>query len=290
MRFVEPREVIDRSVKALCRRVPQALLQLLRLPVTPSLSWEDASVTIPGHRGDQVLVVGEPGDPERWALHLEYQLTPDPRLLRDWQLKNAGFAQQLDVDVLTVALYLSPGERASFPDRRLIERGSLRNEWRFQTVRLWEHADRIRSGELSTLAPLLLLCEDSPAEETVRQELELLRGAPVTEQVRAELLSLAMSVATRYLAKDLLWTVFREEAQMLKEASIIEEWIAEGEARGEARGELQRARRMALLALRGKFDDIPPNAIAKIEKADSALCDHIVEGVGRARSLADLGL
>lgn len=39
----------------------------------------------------------------------------------------------------------------------------------FTAIRLWEHADRIRSGELIELAPLLLLGEESPTEQSVRE-------------------------------------------------------------------------------------------------------------------------
>lgn len=101
-------QFIDRSVKALCRRVPQALLQLLGVNPFVELAWEDVNINLPEHRADQVLILGGPDDPRRWAIHLEYQLEPDPRLLRSWRLKNAALSEQLGMDVLLVVIYLSP--------------------------------------------------------------------------------------------------------------------------------------------------------------------------------------
>jgi hypothetical protein len=56
-----------------------------------------------------------------------------------------------------------------------IQRGGGRNRFEFETVRLWEHAERIRGGDLQELAPLLVLCENEPTEATLREERELIR-------------------------------------------------------------------------------------------------------------------
>jgi hypothetical protein len=275
-------QFIDRSVKALCRRVPWALLQLLSVDPTVELAWEDVSINLPERRADQVLILGSPADPNRWAIQFEYQLEPDSRLLPSWRLKNAALCEQLGMDVLLVVIYLSPGDYRTFPSEYVQQRGNLRNRFEFSVFKLWDHAERIRSGELGVLAPLLVLCEDAPVQETVLEEQSLIRAAVVDEDVRADLFSLAISVATRYLTRDFVFNLFREDMEVLKEAGIVEEWIAEGE--------LRRARDMALRALRSRFEDLPDSAVSEIKDADLALCLRIVDNIGHAQSLGDLGL
>jgi hypothetical protein len=279
-------QFIDRSVKALCRRVPTALLQLLSVESDVEMAWEDVSVNLPEHRADQVLIIGAVDDPQRWAIQLEYQLHPDLRVMKSWRLKNAALSEQLGMDVLLVAIYLSPGGHRTFPTDYVQQRGELRTRFEFTAFKLWEHADRIRSGELASLAPLLVLCEDSPAEEALLEEQTLIRSADLEENVRADLFSLAISVASRYLTREFVFNLFREDMEVLKEAGFIEEWIAEGAAKAE----LRKAREMALRNLRGRFGDLPSSVISEVEHADLALCDRIADNIGHAQSLGDLGL
>jgi hypothetical protein len=246
------------------------------------LAWEDVSVNLPEFRADQVLIIGPADDPGRWAIHLEYQLEPDARLLRSWRLKNAALSEQLGIDVLMVVIYLSPGGYRTFPAEYVQQRGELMTRFEFSVFRLWEHADRIRSGELAALAPLLVLCEDAPVEETILEEQSLIRVAAVDEDVRIDLLSLAISVATRYLTRDFVFNLFREDMEVLKEAGIVEEWIAEGE--------LRQARDMALRNLRSRFGELPDSVVSEVEAADMALCYRIADNIGHAQSLGDLGL
>jgi hypothetical protein len=103
--------------------------------------------------------------------------------------------------VLTV-VYLAKGDRAAFPAIHRVEGGGLVNEYRFHTIHLWEHADRIRSGELRELAPLLVLCEHEPTAATLHTERELIMGLEAPPAVQAELLAVAVMVGTRYFARD----------------------------------------------------------------------------------------
>lgn len=106
----EPPGLIDRSVKALMRRVPPAFFRLAGADVDPgTIQIGDVSINLPEFRADQVFLVGEVSDPERWAAHLEYQLQPDPRVLRGWFLKNAALTAQWDLPVLLTVVYLTKG-------------------------------------------------------------------------------------------------------------------------------------------------------------------------------------
>jgi hypothetical protein len=184
--------LLDLSLKTLCRHVPAALLRLAGVEVDAGTIYpEDVSVILPEFRADDVLLIGPPGDPDRWGVHFEYQAQPDARQLRKWWLKNAALNEQLDLPVFLVILYVERGDRRGFPDSYTEEKGSLVNSHQFTRLLLWEHAERIRSGELAELAPLLVLCEDSPTEATLQEELGVIRSLEVPESVRADLLAVA---------------------------------------------------------------------------------------------------
>src|SRR5438552_1462284 len=93
--------IIDRSVKALIRRVPSAFFRLAEVDVDPAaVRPGDVAVNLPEFRADQVFTVGSEDDPRRWAIHLEYQLQPDQRVLKGWLLKNFALSVQLDIPVI----------------------------------------------------------------------------------------------------------------------------------------------------------------------------------------------
>jgi predicted transposase YdaD len=306
-----PRNVLDRSLKALIRTVPPAFFRLAGAEVDPAaIQPGDVSINLPEFRTDQVFLVGAADDPERWALHIEYQLQPDPRVLPDWHYKNGALGAQLRIPAILVVLYLEKGDRATFPDAYTVVRDGLTNRFEFHAIRLWEHADRIRSGELPELAPLLLLCEDKPTERILREERELILRLDAPPETRRELLAVAAAVGTRYFTRDLLQTVFRENMEMLKEVDFIQEWIdealadghtrgysqgraegrAEGAAEGRAEGAAEGARRVLLEQLRQRFGEPGPEVVARVEALDLDGCLDLAARTLRAASLEELGL
>jgi predicted transposase YdaD len=116
----------------------------------------------------------------------------------------------------------------------------------------------------------------------------------VPDPVRADLFAVALTVGSRYFARDLLFSIFREELRMLKEASLVEEWVAEGEARGraegEARGRLAEARAILVRQLRKRFGDLPLSVTERVESATLEWCEEMGERLVDAASLQDLGL
>ena len=276
---------IDRSVKALAQRLPAGFFRLIGLEYDPArVHAEEVSINLPEHRADGVFVIEE-GE-KRWALHLEYQFQPDGRVLPGWFLKNAALTAQLGVPVLLVAIYLRKGERTRFPDAYHARAGTLRNSFQFATVRLWDHAQEIRSGALAELAPLLAMAEEQPDEETLRRERELILGLDVSEAVRADLLSIAITIGSRFFGRDFLLQFFRKELSMLKEASFIEEWVMEGEERGQLRA----TRDLTLNLLRARFGELPQSVVSRIEEADITFCRDLCVRLLTAQSLEELGL
>lgn len=288
--MTEP-SLVDLCIKILARCSPGVFFRIARLEVSPgAIRTGDVTVAVAEFRADHVYIVeGGNGAPE-WALHLEVQLQPDRRVVRGWFHKNAATSVHLDLDVLLVALYLRRGDRASFPDAYRVEAGGLTNEFRFPTVRLWEEAERIRSGELAELAPLLVLCEDKPAEEIIREELALIRQAEAPPETRSELVAVAYMLGARYLLREVLDTLFQEDTPMLENLGIISDWIADGEARGEARGRTEEARRIRLRLLRARFGELPAELSARIEAADPEWCEALAEQALRVESLQELRL
>jgi predicted transposase YdaD len=275
--------------------LPEGLFRLAGLPADlPRTRLEDTAVNLPELRADHVFIFGEHGDPECRGLYLEYQLQPDPRVVPDWFAKCGALVKQLDVPVVLLAIYLERGARATFPDSYSTSLGNLRNSFGFEVVRLWEHAERIRSGDLWDLAPLLVLCEDSPTEQTVRREVELIRDSGAPEEVQADLLALALRVAARDFSRGALEAIFRKELPMVQGASSIDDWIEEGrmEGRMEGReqGRTEAARTIALRILRTRFGELPPALVERVEGADAAWCEALVERAVEVESLDDLDL
>jgi hypothetical protein len=74
---------------------------------------------------------------------------------------------------------------------------------------------------------------------------------------------------------------------MLKEASIIQEWIQEGEARGEARGREAAAREMLLVVLQQRFGTLPDAVVARVNQETEEWCRNAFSQALAAGSLDD---
>jgi hypothetical protein len=126
-------DIIDRSVKALIRRVPHTFFRLARVDVDfHTVHPEDTAVNLAEFRADHVFIVGEESDPACWATHIEYQLQPDARVLRDWFFKNGALTAQLQLPVILIAVYLTKGRFATFPAAYGAAGGGLRNHYSFR--------------------------------------------------------------------------------------------------------------------------------------------------------------
>jgi hypothetical protein len=136
---------------------------------------------------------------------------------------------------------------------------------------LWEHAHRIRSGELPELAPLLVLCDETPTVATIREEVALIHASQLPSGTQAELLGLALLVATRRFTRELLLPIFEEDWTMIEGLEIlddlnratgkIDKWLAEGNAKGEIRG----VRSTLLLLGRKRFGEPSSDVIQALE-------------------------
>ncbi|MCC2667644.1 MAG: hypothetical protein K0Q72_115 [Armatimonadetes bacterium] len=284
---------IDESMKALLRSYPEALFRLAGCPVAGGLlRMEDTAINVPEQRADHVFVVqNEAGGPEG-AVYVEYQLQPRSELLPTWFAKAGALGRQLGLPVLLLVVYLEKGKRTRFPDEYSVNIAGLSSQYRFPAVRLWEHAERIRSGELWPLAPLLVLCEDNPGAHTLREELALIDQSGASPEEQAELLAVALRVAGRMLSRELVEAVFREELPMVRGATIIDDWIAEGKEVGKEEGKEEgraiEARRLTREVLSVRFGTLPEALLARLEILDADTCEILFRRALVAASLDDL--
>lgn len=289
---MEPNNPVDTSIKALLRQQPHVLFRLQGRAQPSGLRWDDSVINQFELRADHVLVLGDAAGGDSGALYLEYQLAPDASLLSSWAAKWTGLLRQLGLPVALLVLYLERGGSATFPDRLHCEVEGVSTEYRFTTIKLWEHADRIRSGELWELAPLLVLCEDNPTEATMRREVTLITTSPATEAQQANMLAYALRIGARDFSRSVLEGIFREMLPMVKSATVIDDWIAEGEARGEvrgaARGRLEEARELALRLLRKRFPDLPERLARRVEALELAECTALIDGLFDGAALNQL--
>jgi predicted transposase YdaD len=295
--------LLDRCLKVLFRHVYPVLLRMLNARVDPArVRPIEVTVALAERRLDSCFEVGREGEADAWILAVEYQLRPDARLLPSWYYKNAAVALQLRRPVITVVMYLERGDRATFPDRYVAEGGGLRNTFHFVAVRLWEYAERIASGELAELAPLLVLAERQPTEATLERERELIQTLPLTDHARAELTAVALMAARRFFSPEVLSRVFAEEREMLKELPFVQEWLRESEAEGEARGiavgeargiavgELRGAQELLRTVLEERFGPLDAATAARLTELDAQRCREVTRLAVRAASLAELPL
>ena len=183
-------------------------------------------------------------------------------------------------------------------------------------MRLWEHRDRIVSGEWPELAPLLVLCEASPTEQTLQQEVELIHNSGLPREVQTELITVAVSVASRRFSLSVLRTIFAEELLMLDETEnltellvelgLAQKWVrdprisgkmraeveakakAEGRSEGRTEGEVKAKREMTLAVLTRRFGDLPDALVERITTADADWCQHLFDRAITAASLSEL--
>jgi hypothetical protein len=227
-----------------------------------------------------------------------------------------GLLRQLNMPVILLVIYLEKGDRATFPAEHRVTAEGKETKLSFEALRLWEHRDRIISGELAELAPLLVLCEEEPTEQTLHREAELIHGSGLPRGVQASLAGLAMLVASRSFARAVLQAIFREDLEMVEqmenlrelflEAGALEKWAedtgitariraeakAEGEAvgevRGEARGKTEIAREMVSRYLTNRFGELPQVLASLIEQEDAEWCQDLFDRALRAQSLTEL--
>ena len=228
---------LDRSMKILAARYPH-IFQRLLFGDNPDIKFEkveDSAINIAEHRADKLFRFRERSVEK--LISLEFVTQPKQRDMRGFHAKNGLLTASYNLDVITVIVYVEKGRYRTFPREYVVKIGGMELRTQFGRILLWEHVDRIRSGEFRELAPLLVLLEDNPTTATILREKELLHGVG-DQREQADLLGLATMLAFRRFREEIIRELFYEEYDMLKESSFIKEWIEEGRAEGRVEGQI----------------------------------------------------
>ncbi len=269
---------LDRAVKVVCALSPNCFLDLFYGSKHKVVlkGVEDAQIQIPEHRADKVWRVHD--GVREGCIALEAIAVPDRRDFRSINLKNAALQVNLNVPVITVLVYLERGKYATFPDGYEDELGGLTNAHRFARILLWEHEERIRSGELKELSPFLLLFYDDPDPSILVVENQLIELVPDPQQ-RLELKSIGAVIAARHFSEEIIKQYLKLEFPMIRETTFFKEWFeqshAEGHAEGRVEGELIGKRLLLQKQLERKFGLLSQELKAHLQKLDSSQLDAL---------------
>ncbi len=286
--------IFHRALKVIARSNVEALLELA-LPgqrVEPVGTLETVELSLAVRPVDFVQRVRH--EDEEKLVHMEFQLEHRDEFPVRMCEYHGGLSQQFRLPVLSFAIYLRRREKP-IPNVYATRVGDVVvNRFEYPVIKLWEHAASIERGDLPGLAPLLVMLVQEPTEQTLRRERELILSTQA-QPVRGELLSTALTLAARYFDKEFLLRFFREEMEMIKGSSIIEEWIREGMERGREEGleeGLERGRGEAVLSiLRKRFsptaDDLLDLAQQLEEIDDLSTLAAAVEAALDSHTLAD---
>lgn len=282
---------LDRAVKVVCALHPNCFLDLFfgRERNVILKGVEDAQIQIPEHRADKVWRVHD--GVREGCITLEAIAVPDRRDWRRINLKNAAMQVIFNLPVITVLVYLVRGQYATFPDSYEDELGGLTNAHRFARILLWEHEERIRSGELKELAPFLLLFYDAPDPGILATVNQLIETVADPEQ-RLELKSLGALIAVRHFSEEIIKQYLKLEFPMIRETTIFKEWLDqrynEGLVDGEVKGEISGKQRLLQKQLEKKFGPLSSELKARLLELNSEALDSLAMTLLELATMDDL--
>ncbi len=231
-------KTFDRVLKVLARNYADAFLRLALpdVPLKLAGTLENVELSIPEERVDFVhrVLRGK----QEYLLHIEFQVTHRADVPQRLFVYSALLTKQMDTPVITIVIYLTPRGK-SLPESYDVAVDDLvLNRFEYQVVRLWEYREEIEAGRWPELAPLLAMLTPEPDARVLARERELILKES-DRRKRADLLACAVTIGTRYFDREFLWRFFREEVEMMKEATFIDDWLQEKLNEGLTRGRLE---------------------------------------------------
>jgi len=227
--------VFDRVLKVLARNYPESFLAL----ALPEVPWrlvgtlENVELAIPEERVDFVHRLVAHGQ-ER-LLHIEFQAGHESGVPERVFVYSALLTRQFRLPVVTLVIYLARRE-SPLPTAYEVRVGDVvTNRFEYAVVRLWEYAGEIQAGRWPELAPLLVMLVEKPDASLLAQQRSLILQEQ-DRRKRADLLACAVTIGARFFDKAFLWRFFREEVEMMREATFIEDWLEEAQQQGLEQG------------------------------------------------------
>ncbi len=287
--------IFDRSLKALARMYTASFIQLVlpnaqvQLQGTP----ETVELSLPVRPVDFVQRVLH--DDQEKLIHLEFQLQHEldfPGRICEY---HGGLRQQFKLPVLSFAIYLRRRQKAIPNEYTEKVDDVVINRFSYPVVKLWDYADAIRRGEYPGLVPLLIMLVEEPTEQILTEERELILAEP-DKQKQADLLSTAITIAAGYFDREFLMRFFQREIEIVKQASIIEDWLEESWEEGLEKGiEEERNRwlstqKSVVISILCRLFSVPDDDIVQIDKQLSTILDPqlIKEAVDHALTMTTL--
>jgi hypothetical protein len=273
---------IDRAFKTVLTLKPDCVLDLLfgSQRQTKLKEITDPQINIPELRADKALIIEDGG--KTCYLLCEAMIQPDRSDLPTFALKALGMQYLLGKPVIVVVVYLEKGKYTAFPDSFENRVGSLSNQFVLAKVLLWEHKERILSDELIELAPFLALLYDQPDPGLMDVQQNLL--AKISDpKLQADLISLAIVVDIRTWGAQVVLAKFAKEVNMLKETSIVQDWLTQsqqegwqkGQQEGQRQGEKQGKLSVLQIILAQKLGALSPELSNKFYQLNSEQLDRL---------------
>ena len=240
----------DRSIKVIFLRQGESLLRYVGEVDARVTAAESPELPVPRRVVDCVLRLET--EDLVWYRHLEFQSRPDPDMSRRCFEYNTRLLLHYRAPVLTTVVYLLPEAARGAQEAFRVYLGErLVNEWRFDTVRLWEiDASTALQGDQAgplALVPLLRGGGDPSVLAEAARRLDALPG-PGAGDAMSVLVDLASgrydwSTLVAVLGKEramesYLWQEGRKEGEAAGHAA--------GHAEGQAEGRIEEARRICL--------------------------------------------
>jgi predicted transposase YdaD len=272
--------IFDRVLKVLAREYAAQFLALAlpQLPLQVVGTLENVELALPEERVDFVHRAAWNG--QEYVLHIEFQVEHKADTPRRLFIYSALLTKQLGLPILTVVFYLAR-QPASVPDAYEVQVGGVAvNRFEYPVVKLWEYTDEIAAGRWPELAPLLVMLVEGPPDTAVlARERELILQEPDSRK-RASLLACAVTIGARYFDKTFLWRFFREEVEMMREATFIEDWLEdkleEGLQQGLQQGS-QKTRLVDVLRILGwRFGALPITLEERLARLTAEQLDPLV--------------
>ena len=277
-------KTFDRVLKVLARDYADAFLRLALpdVPLEVVGVLENVELAIPEERVDFVhrVLWGE----REYLLHIEFQAEHRADFPKRMFVYSALLTRQMDLPVITVAIYLNRRDSPLPVSYEVDVNEVVLNRFEYQVVRLWEYVDEILAGKWPELSPLLAMLVERPDEEVLERERELILREQ-DEKKRADLLACAVTIGARYFDKEFLWRFFREEVEMMREASFIDDWLQEKLEEGMLKGfqqGLQDGRKISsqnilLRVLRQRFGALPRDVVAALQDLTAEQLEELVD-------------
>ena len=232
----------DRSIKIIFLRQGESLLPYVGEVDARVTAAESPELPVPRRVVDCVLRLEK--EDLVWYRHLEFQSGPDPDMSRRCFEYNTRLLLHYRAPVLTTVVYLLPEAARGAQEAFRVYLGErLVNEWRFDTVRLWEidASTALQSGQAGPLAlvPLLRGGGDASVLAEAARRLDTLPGPAATDAM-----SVLVDLASGRYDWSTLMGVLRKERLM--ESYLWQEGRKEGQVEGHAEGRIEAARRICL--------------------------------------------